>query len=138
MNEQSALPIYESEEDALRDAVLHAGGFKSIGATLWPDMSGDAAGRKLADCLNADRSHTLRYGQISFIIKRAHDAGYHAPFQWWAQQCGYEAKVIEPAAQVDRAIETVATATRALELAVRHLSKLQSPAVQIVADRKVA
>jgi hypothetical protein len=122
---QSELPFYEGPEDALRAAVQALGGAKKVGALLWPERTADAAGRLLLDCLNPARSEKLEMGQLLYILRQARESGVHAPMQWFAAECGYDAKPITRAEEADRAALAVESASRVLSGALAMLERVQ-------------
>lgn len=122
---QQDLPIFETDEEALLSAVQHAGGAKVIGCKLWPDVSPDTAQRKLLDALNVNRPERLKPSQVRLLLREARERGYHAAAQWLMGEVGYSVTVIEPAAQADRAIEAVTSATETLAKALAMLERTQ-------------
>ena len=122
------MPFYESAEDALKASVQAVGGAKVIGAMLWPDKSVDSAHKLLLDCLNSERSEKLSYSQIIMVFRVAKEAGFHAGFDWWAQQCEYEAQPVSRAEQVDRLTTVVEQASKTLSAAVSALERIQKGA----------
>jgi hypothetical protein len=127
---QSELPFYEGPEDALRAAVQALGGAKKVGALLWPERTADAAGRLLLDCLNPARSEKLEMGQVLYILRQSREAGVHAPMQWFASECGYDAKPITRAEEADRAALAVENASRVLSGALAMLERVQRTQVR--------
>jgi len=87
---QANLPFYEGPEDALRAAIQALGGAKRVGQLIWPDKSVDAAARLLLDCINTSRPEKLEITQIMRIFALAKESGFHAPFQWFAGEIGYD------------------------------------------------
>lgn len=114
---QVALPLYEDEFDALRDAVRALGGNKTVGHALRPDLGPLRAGDWLKDCLNPERRERLSLTQTMRIMRMAHDVGYHGPAQYLAAEMGYQAVPIEPR---DEAAEL----QRASIAAVAHLQRI--------------
>lgn len=122
---QADLPFYECAEDALKAAVEAMGGAKQIGALLWPDKSPDGARTRLLDCLNPNRPERLDLSESMFILKRAKEAGHHAPFTWIAGEVGYDAKPIAKAEEVDRLTTVVEQSSKTLASALATLERLQ-------------
>lgn len=112
--------FYESYEDAIRDACMAIGGFKKVGAMLWPTVPADDAGRRLAHCLNNDKREKLGPGELQLIRRAARQAGVHVLASYEARDAGYaEPMPVSPedeAAQLQR--EYIA--------AVKQLSALQA------------
>lgn len=123
---QNDMPFFEGPEDALREAVRALGGPKKVGAMLWPDKQIDAAARLLTDCLNSGRAEKLELTQTIFILRAAHDVGYHAAFLWLASEMGYDAKPVSPAEELDRLTSVVEQSTAALTSALAQLERVQA------------
>ena len=126
---QTDLPLFDTDEEALKSAVNHSGGAKAIGVMLWPDLAADVARDKLMNALNATRPERLKPSQVRLVLRQAHAAGYHAAAQWFMAESGYAVTVIEPKAQVDRCIEVVGIAAQALNQAVAMLDRVQRGSV---------
>lgn len=122
---QSEMPFYESAEQALTAAVQHLGGAKVVGAQLWPDKSPDSARTRLLDCLNPSRAERLDMSEAMFILKRAREKAFHAPFSWMAGEVGYEARAITKADEEDRLTTVIDNATRTLAAALPLLERMQ-------------
>lgn len=89
MSGPSELPA-EDINDALRDVVRAMGGNKRVGADMRPELSADAAGKWLANCLDLTRPEKLDANQIIYILKRGCMAGEHAAMHYIAAAAGYE------------------------------------------------
>lgn len=122
---QAELAMFESIEDALKSAVYALGGTKVVGTMLWPTKGVDAAHRLLNDCLNPLRNEKLDLAQAMFVLRAARDVGCYAPFQWVAGECGFDAKPITRAEEVDRATAAVEGAAKALQAGLAVLERLQ-------------
>jgi hypothetical protein len=46
---------HETISDALREIIQTVGGYKQVGAAMWPEMPADHAAGKLRDMLNPER-----------------------------------------------------------------------------------
>lgn len=125
---QADLPFFESAEQALTAAVQHLGGAKVVGGALWPDKSPDSARTRLLDCLNAARAERLDLSESMFILRRARDAGYHAPFVWMAGEVGYDARPIQRAEEIDRVAAVVEQASKTLAASLAALERLKGAA----------
>lgn len=126
---QTDLPVFSTDEEALTAAVQNAGGLKSLGCKLWPDVSPDVAARKLADALNPGRPDRLKPSQVRLILREAHTRGYHAAAQWFMGEVSYTVTVVQPEAQCDRAIEAVNMASETLAKALAMLERSQRGSV---------
>lgn len=80
--------FHESFGDALRECIAHCGGFKVVGATLWPEKGADIAGRHLADCLNDAKREKLSPEQVLLILRLARERGCHAGITFIARELG--------------------------------------------------
>lgn len=61
--------FYEDEFDALQTMVGESGkGFKACAAYLWPDLKPETGYAKLKDCLNANGSEKLKFGQVLALM----------------------------------------------------------------------
>lgn len=84
------IPLFiDDYNDAVRHAVEGLGGFKKVGSDLKPDLSVDAAGRWLADCLNPDKREKLSLTELAYIRKAARQAGIHVLIAFEAREAGY-------------------------------------------------
>lgn len=54
--------IHETINDALREVIQAAGGYKKVGAMMFPDIPADHAAGKVRDCLNSERRERLYAG----------------------------------------------------------------------------
>lgn len=92
--------FHESVEDALRAVVEAIGGFKKVGAQLWPEKSVEDAGKLLRHCLDEDRAEKLSLGQLLLILKEGRKVNAHDAVDFLCQQAGYqEPDPIEPEAE---------------------------------------
>ncbi len=121
---QADLPFFDCPEDALKAAVQHLGGAKSVGAKLWPDKSADQAARQLLDALNPGRAEKLEISQVMRILAWARDAGYHAAMLWISAEIGYEARAVRRAEEVDRLTSMVEHSTKTLSAALAALERI--------------
>ncbi len=92
---------------------------------VWPAKGADIGARKLLDALNPDRDEKLDVSQIILILRAARDGGCYAPFQWFAGECGFDARPVTREQEVDRATTAVENASRALQLGLATLERLQ-------------
>lgn len=81
----------DTPEEILRACVDRAGGAKTVGCRLKPELSDrpDIAARWLSDRLNEDRREKLNLGQIILILRMARDAGFNDGMAQWNRLCGY-------------------------------------------------
>jgi hypothetical protein len=89
--------FHESLSDALKDVIMQAGGTKSVGSKLWPEIAPDAAHRKLLDCLNENRAEKLSPDQVLFLLRLGREVGCHAAINYLTAESGYsQPSPIEP------------------------------------------
>lgn len=88
MEEQLPL-IVEDYNEAIQATVMALGGFKRVGAELWPDLSADAAGRRLSDCCNDSRREILSPSLLGLIRRIARMKGIHILAAFEMRQAGY-------------------------------------------------
>lgn len=75
--------------DATRTAIQRLGGFKIVGAKLWPEKSPDKAGELLANCLNRTRPEKLDLEQFLLILREARKVGCHVIASFICDDAGY-------------------------------------------------
>lgn len=104
--------------DATRTAIQRLGGFKTVGAALWPEKSPDKAGELLANCLNRTRPEKLDLEQFLLIVREARKVGCHVVAAFICDNAGYAPpQPIEPKdemAELQRAYISAVEAQRAL------------------------
>jgi len=81
--------IVEDHDEALQATVMAIGGFKKVGAALWPDLAPDAAGRRLSDCCNPERRDVLAPKQLCLIRRMARQQGVHILAAYEMREAGY-------------------------------------------------
>lgn len=96
--ESPQLPlICDTLETAIAAVVVALGGNKRAGATLWPAMPADEAGRRLAQSLNPDRREKLSPGELLMLMREGRKVGAHTIAAYLLHECGYaEPQPIEP------------------------------------------
>jgi hypothetical protein len=111
--------FYDSYEAAVIDTVTALRGYKAVGATLWPTMEPEDAGKKLADTLNRDKREKLSLGELQLIRRAARKAGVHILATYEARDAGYaDPQPITPedeAAQLQREYIAAVKAMSALQ-----------------------
>ncbi|MDP4300363.1 hypothetical protein [Leptothrix discophora] len=91
------MPMPESLNDALVEAVKAVGGSKAAGLALWPAKGMEAAQRHLLACLNPDRPEKLSPDEALHIERLARQRGCHVVAQYRAAELGYAPPVpIDP------------------------------------------
>ena len=123
--------FFDSYEDAIRSTVLALGGFKKVGALLWPAMPADDAGRKLSHCLNLDKREKLDLGELALVRKAARQAGVHILATHELREAGYaEPQPLAPedeAAQLQREFIIAVRALKGIESRMDRLSVAVTP-----------
>lgn len=105
-------------EEALRIAIDALGGDKRVGALLRPEMDPILAGQWVAHCLAPYRREKFSLAQEVLIFQRAKQAGCHAPFEIFADLCGYRVSSV-----IDEG-EEIADMARRAERAAREAGEL--------------
>ena len=84
------VPLFvEDYNEAIRATVQGLGGFKRVGADMKPDLAVDAAGRWLADCCNPEKREKLSPSELSYLRRRARQAGVHVLAVFEMREAGY-------------------------------------------------
>lgn len=132
MNVMQSSLFHDTYEDAIRDAVMSLGGFKRVGATLWPAMPADDAGRKLAHCLNTDKREKLDLGELQLIRREARKVGVHILASYEMRDAGYaDPQPVNPedeAAQLQREYIAAVKSMSAIQARLDRVGALQAVA----------
>jgi hypothetical protein len=115
--------FYEDELDALRATVQALGGYKAVGAKLWPDQTTDVAGRKMADACNPSRQERLKPSQVLMVMRLGREAGVHILAEHFMLEAGY--KKPEPVVPEDEAASLVAKVDELLGTAGQLVARLE-------------
>ena len=120
------IPLFcEDLNDAIRQTVQALGGMKRVGADMRPELPADQAGRWLGDCLNPDRRERLDPQQLSWIRRRARQAGVHILAAFEAADAGYaQPQPLEPEDARAALMREFVQATKASAALVRRLEAL--------------
>lgn len=121
---QNELPFFETPEQAIEACINALGGAKKVGPMLWPDKSIDNARTYLLACVNHDRAENLNYSQLIFIFREAKALGFHAGFQWFANEIEYDVRPITKSEEVDRLTGIIEQSTKALAQSISALERL--------------
>lgn len=107
--------MHESFTDALRESIQAVGGYKTVGALLWPQMPVDQAAGKVRDCLNPDRRERFCPDQLALILRLARQADCHAAAAFLMHEAGYADPVpVDPEDEVARMQREFVEATKTL------------------------
>ena len=96
-----------------------------MGSLIWPDKSVETARDLLLNCLNPNRPEKLDYSQTIFVFRLAREKGFHAGFDYFAHECGYEARPITKAEEADRLVNVIENAAKVLATAIPALERIQ-------------
>lgn len=119
--------FYDTYEDAIRDCVTALGGFKKVGAMLWPAMPADDAGRKLSACLNTDKREKLDLGELRLIRREARKVGVHVLAHYEARDAGYtEPQPLNPEDEAAQLQREFISSVKALQAIQNRLSKVSA------------
>lgn len=82
--------FHERLEDALKAVIDAAGGPKTVGHRLFPELSPDEAGDRIRACLRYSRRERLNLRQIDLLFAIGREAGCDAAMHYLADAHGYE------------------------------------------------
>lgn len=117
--------FHESLADALREVVQALGGTKAVGAMLRPERGADAAGRWVADCINAERAENFHPEHVLFLLRAGRAAGCHAAANFLMRESGYADPIpVEPEDERARAQRDFEAAVKALATVTDRLARL--------------
>jgi hypothetical protein len=115
--------FYDDDLDALR-AVVHAlGGYKVVGAKIWPDKTPEAAGRLLADCCSGGRAERLKPSQVLLVMRLGREGNCHVLAEHFMAEAGYAKPV--PVDPQDEAATLLQRMDDALHSASQLASRLE-------------
>lgn len=129
MTAEPQIPLFvEDYADAIRATVQALGGCKRVGSELrGADMSVDAAGRWLADCLNPEKREHLHPSQLAYIRRRARQAGVHILAAFEMRDAGYaEPQPVEPQDERAALQRQFIEHTKALAQMLQHIQALEA------------
>jgi len=87
----------DSYRDALLAAIVALGGFKPVGAMLWPSKEAMEAGDTLAKCLNPKKREKLSPEDVALIRRECRKRNIHVLATWEMRDAGYaEPQPVEP------------------------------------------
>lgn len=94
---------HETFEDALTDLVSALGGPKRVGSALWPVLPVEDAARKLAHCLDRNKSNKLSPDELLVILTMGREAHCHLAVTFLNRATGYADPVpVDPESEVQR------------------------------------
>lgn len=106
--------IHESVIDALRSAIAALGGVKKVAAQLRPSWEPDRAQKWLSNALDDTRPEKPEVADVIWILREAKRIGFHAAMEYFARECEYDAKPVEPETEMARLQRDYINAVRAL------------------------
>lgn len=127
---QAEMPFYDTPEKALDACIQALGGCKKVGAVIFPEKSVDSASTYLSNCVDQHRAEKLSMAHMMLIFKLAKQAGFYAPFIWFSAECGFDARPVAKAEEVDRLTSVVEQSTKTLSLALAQLERIQRAGVK--------
>lgn len=83
--------------DAIGAAVQAAGGFKKVGAKLWPTLDGASAASKLRSALSPDCAQKLCPLELAMLGTLARECGDTSIMDFLARYWGFEVTPLSPA-----------------------------------------
>jgi len=122
---QSEMPFYENIEQALTACIQALGGAKQVAHKLWADKNPEEGRTLLLNCVNPTRKEKLDYTQVMYLFREAKAIGCHAPYLWFSNEIGYDARPITKAEEVDRLTTVVEQSAKLLAAALTQLEKIQ-------------
>lgn len=126
--------FHEDINAALSHVIAAIGGMKHVGVSLWPALLADKAGRKVADCLNADRAQQFHPDEVLWILSEARKHGVHSAMAFIAGECGYANPLpVEPEDEAARLQREFVQAQEAMQQMLKRMEKLSLPTVRGVA-----
>lgn len=81
--------FHDDVNSAIQGLVAALGGAKAVGSRLYPDLTVDAAARRLLDAINPDRAQQLSQTQFLTLLKWGREAGHHGVMEYVADEAGY-------------------------------------------------
>ena len=127
--------LHESINDAIREAVQAIGGYKKLGAMMFPDLPADQSAGRIRDCLNNDRRELFSPEQVLMIARLAKSSGNNAVMEYLATELGYLKPVaIDPDDEIARLQREFVEATKSLH----HMASRIEAITATAAVRRVA
>ena len=77
-------------DDAIGTVIMHLGGYKKVGAMLWPTLKIDSAYARLKACLRDDKNEKLSQHEFLKLLQWAKEAGCHTLMHYLADASYYE------------------------------------------------
>lgn len=120
--------IIDDIYDGLRADVQSLGGYKKVGLMLWPEMSADRAGERLANCLNRTRPEKLDPEQVLLIVREARKVLAHSTLAFICAEAGYtRPEPVEPEDEAAQLMREFNESRKAMEEIAKRLERLNLP-----------
>jgi hypothetical protein len=124
---------FESINEALIACVKAAGGSKTVGGSIWPDIAPDQAQRKLLNALDESRPENLKPSQVMLILRLARTKGFHEGVAYILEDLSYAPTTpVKPADVAEDLMRQVIESQRHLAAQMERLSAMQ-PMLKAVA-----
>lgn len=124
---------FDSINEALIACVKAAGGSKTVGGSIWPDIAPDQAQRKLLNALDESRPENLKPSQVMMILKLARARGFHEGIGFILEDLSYAPTTpIKPADVAEDLMRQVIESQRHLAQQMERLAALQ-PQLRVAA-----
>lgn len=125
--------FHEDIYAALSHVISAIGGAKHVGVELWPSLSADKAGRKVADCLNSDRAQQFHPDELVWILSEARKKGVHSAMAFITTECGYaDPTPVEPEDEAAKLQREFIAAQAQMTQMLKRMEKLNLPTLQRV------
>jgi hypothetical protein len=119
--------FHEDVYEALRTDVMALGGFKRVGAVLWPELAADKAGERLNACMDRGRREKLDVEQLMLIGRMAREIGSYATVFFLAEDCGFSRPTpIDPEDEKSRLQKDFITAVEKLSTLQAQLQRAEA------------
>ena len=120
--------FYEDLTAALGHVVSALGGPKTVGVELWPSLSADTAGRKVAHCLNNEHAQFFHPQELVWLLAKARAKGLHSAMAYICNEAGYADPLpIEPEDEAAALIREFNAGVKSLEVMAKKLDRLSVP-----------
>ena len=117
---------FDSINEALIACVKAAGGSKTVGGSLWPDIAPDQAQRKLLNALDDSRPENLKPSQVMLILKLARARGFHEGIGYVLTDLAYAPTTpVKPADVAEDLMRQVIESQRNLAAQMERLTAMQ-------------
>src|SRR3990172_2656515 len=127
-------PLFvEDENEAIRHAVTALGGSKEVGSQLWPGLSPEKGGEKLANCLNPLRQEKLAISEFLWIRREARKIGCHTIAAYENRDAGYAPPLpIDPEDERAELYRKFIESTKEQSRNIKRLEELAVPGLKAV------